>query len=263
METNTQDTPANTTPESFARLFDLTARKARMLDALRSLPAQIEESEAKVAALRAQIAAEDIAFEASADGDVPASTRTHKKQTDARMGELLRVELDVRRLRDRLAALEPAIQDLDGELAAEIRVVRNDATELLVKLTQTLEPQVERHAEGLRLIVATATAIREVFPSGASAKFMHGAYLPVTDGSTEFDPALRDFRPANRLTVNPAMVTAARNEIAPQLAPVVEALKVAAQFQRFDRRTLKLEKYEIKGVVSDALVAPQGEIVAR
>ncbi|CAG9257951.1 hypothetical protein PUN4_290004 [Paraburkholderia unamae] len=231
--------------ESFGKLRELMDRKERMIGAIRALPAQIEKAHAEALVLREQLTQADIAFEASADAAQEDSANAHKAKTDA----ILRAEATERRLRERQAAMEPAIGQIDDELVAEIGIVRSDADSLLESMMFALEPEVDRLVEALRPILAKVAVIRSAYPSGRSARYLCDAYLPSTGGGTELDPVSREYRAANRLKISAEQMVVARAELGPQLQPVKDALALATRFSHYSRLAVQLEPYVKKGVV--------------
>ncbi|PVX81248.1 hypothetical protein [Paraburkholderia unamae] len=252
--------------ESFGKLRELMARKARMIDAIRALPAQIEKAHAEALVLREQLTQADIAFEASADAAREDCESAHKAKTEAMMDAILRAEATERRLLDRQAAMEPAIEQLDSEIVTEIGIVRTDADGVLESMMLALEPDVERIATQLCAILAKAATIRAVYPGGSSARYLRDAYLPSVDGGTEFDANSRDYRAANRLKPGDDQLAAARAELGPQLQPVINALALAVHFSRYSRLATQLAGAGRKGIAvsfSGGSPVPPGEVVQR
>lgn len=235
--------------ESFGKLRELMDRKERMIEAIRALPAQIEKAHAEALVLREQLSQADIAFEASADAAQENSANAHKAKTDAMMDAILRAEATERRLRERQAAMEPAIGQIDDELVAEIGIVRSDADSLLESMMFALEPEVDRLVEALRPILAKVAVIRSAYPGGRSARYLCDAYLPSTGGGTELDPVSREYRAANRLKISAEQMVVARAELGPQLQPVKDALALATRFSHYSRLAVQLEPYVKKGGV--------------
>lgn len=248
------DFPPVVTMESFDRLRELAERKQRMLEAVRALPAQIEAAHADALALREQLVQVDIDFEASPAAGLEDSAGAHKAKTDAIMEALLRAEAAERRLIDRQSAMLPAISGIDDELSGEVANVHADADSVLEALTMAMEPEVERVAAELGALLAKAEFIRKVWPRGSCGNYLKDSYVPVASNSIEFDPALRDYRPRNRLLVSDAQRAAARAELGPQLEPVIEALQLANRFTRYSHNVAKIEEALHKG-------APNGVVL--
>ncbi|CAG9245217.1 hypothetical protein PUN4_1050007 [Paraburkholderia unamae] len=252
--------------ESFGKLRELMARKARMIEAIRSLPEQIDAAHAEAEALRAQLTQADIGYASLPEAQAKGSAVAHQAQTDALMNDMLHAQANARRLLDRQAAMEPAIEQLDSEIVTEIGIVRTDADGVLESMMLALEPDVERIATQLCAILAKAATIRAVYPGGGSARYLRDAYLPSVDGGTEFDANSRDYRAANRLKPGDDQLAAARAELGPQLQPVINALALAVHFSRYSRLATQLAGAGRKGIAvsfSGGSPVPPGEVVQR
>ncbi|MFX1766166.1 hypothetical protein PWP93_26970 [Paraburkholderia sp. A1RI-2L] len=252
--------------ESFDRLRDLMARRERMIDSIRALPAQIEQARTDALALREQLTQADIAFEASSDAALADNASAHKAKTDALMDAVLRAEATERRLRERQIAMEPAIGELDDEIITEIGIVRSDADSLLESMMLAMEPEVECLAGALRPLLAKIAVIRAVYPGSHSARYLRDAYLPSANGGTEFDPVSREYRAANRLKLNDDQLGSARAELGPQLQPLIDVLKLAGSFSRYSRLTLQLGNTGKKGIAvsfSGGSPVPPHEVMQR
>ncbi|MEX3852651.1 hypothetical protein AB3X94_01045 [Paraburkholderia sp. BR10923] len=234
--------------ESFSQLRVLVERKARMVEAIDALPGQVKEARDAAVAAREAVTAADVAFIGRADKPSQDDEQQHATSSAELARRALECDEEARRLEARLAALEPAILQIDNEIEAGIQRVKQDAAVMTWKVGEKYLPELDRVALLLRPVMARFAALAEVCPDSGIGH-LSTCYIPVTHHTPRYLGFGETSVAPNRLQLDNATKAAARAEVAPAVKGIRDALVLAATHKRYVPVSERPKPYVRKGEV--------------
>lgn len=239
--------------ETISELRTLLDQRNKLDEAVNAAPAQIAAREAELSALRQRLAALEADVVIVDDAALPAL----QKQITKLSNEVDAVDLDVRRLKGRLNALEARAPDLDEKIEIAIGYVRVEANMAAQNLQVALAEELRNKVADVRNIYAKVRALQGFVPNARTSDFLVSAYVPdlescvrVNTGTGHYDAS------PNLLAFADADTDAAESEVVEALRPVTEALLLARKHKSY----VPLAKRPVPYVRKGAWDGPGGRV---
>lgn len=238
-------------------LSELIGQRRKLEAAADEIPAQVQAAEQELAALRGTLASK----EASLVLIDEAKLKGLQKEIDAIAESINGKDLALRRLKNRLVALEGLAPDLDEKIDLAIGFVRVEANMAAQDMQASLAEELRGKVAEVRVIYAKVRALQRLVPMVRISDFLISAYVPdlescmrVNTGTGHYDAA------PNLLSLADEDTAAAEAAIAAEMKPITDALAIGRQHRRYVPISKRPQPYQYRGSNSGPALGLRGPI---
>lgn len=230
--------------EAIRELNDLIEQRRKLDEATNAAPEQIAAAEQELASLRNYMASKEADVVFVDDSKLPGLQKEIAKLSESIDAK----ELDLRRKKARLDALEARAPELDAKIDLAIGFVRVEANMAAQDIQVELAEELRSKVAEVQMIYAKVRALQRVVPMDRTSDFLLSAYLPdlescmrVNTGTGYYDAA------PNLLAITNDETQAAEAEIAVAMKPITGALIVGRQHRPYVPLAKRPQPYQFRG----------------
>lgn len=228
---------ASAAAAAVAEFEAMLARRKKLDQAVESAPVQIAETEHELAAMRSSLAAKERDIVFVDDADVQATQKEIIRLANAIDAK----DLELRRLKARVEALEAMAPDIDAQVDAAVCAIRVEASNAAVALCAELAAEVRERASELQLTYAKIRALTAIVPLPKTTDFLDAAKVPDLDECGYFATT------ANLLSLESEASKVAEAEIKDRMGGITSALRAARAYSPYVPVAKRPGPYQFRG----------------
>jgi hypothetical protein len=252
--------PTSDDNEAIRELNELLAQRGKLDEAVDTAPAEIAEAERELANMRQTLAAHEADVVLVDAAKLPALQKDINRLATAIDAK----DLEVRRMRARLDALEARAPELDSKIDLAIGYVRVEANMAAQDIQVVLAEELRSKVAEVRMIYAKVHALQYLVPMDRTRDFLVSAYVPdlescmrVNTGTGHYDAA------PNLLAITTNDTASAAAEIAATMKPITDALIVARKYRPYVPMAKRPQPYVNRGTLVNLSEASAAAVLAQ